>query len=276
MNRISTLLLLAAYLCAPLSSAANELPAVIALFGDSTTVGYVPPRDHNGNAYPDKFEERFGNGTTTRGIPTSHLSSLLNNGTPVYPSIVTNWGVGGTSTSVQSYNGVDRMNSNLATAASTHNGYAYYVLIIYGSNDFGYGLSANDTGANIEIMINIARGRGFTPIVGTTSPRSDRNLSDTNQKIKDAAANRGAPVVDHFTAFNNYPGGPYTLMTSEISVTTGQPVQLHPTSDGYRFMAQNWFDGVLKNELISRASAAHIGAISILLLDDDEEIIVIP
>ena len=151
--------------------AQSELPSVIVLFGDSTTVGYIPPTD------PDRYEVRAGNGTTTDGAPTEFLNELLNDGTPKRPAIVTNWGYGGSPTSAgpdeAPVNGIDRLTTTLITASTTHSGSAYFILILYGSNDFASNIDPSTTRFNIERMISISRSRGFEPIIGGLLPRSD-------------------------------------------------------------------------------------------------------
>lgn len=242
---------------------AAELPTVIALFGDSTTVGYVPP----GN--PETFEDRYGNGTTTRGLPTSHLAGLLNDGPQKRPSIVTNWGIGGTSTGVATDNGLSRISNNLATAKSTHSGSKYYVLILYGLNDFAYGIGESDTRVNLEQMIDIARGRGFDPILGTVTPRSDHNMVPYNTQIKQAGSNKGVFVVDHYQVFiSTAPPNGYGLLTTEYSPISHTNIQLHPKADSYRLMAETWFSQRLQG-LITPLNPISSGALQLLLLDDD-------
>ncbi len=247
---------------------AEALPAVVALFGDSITVGYIPP----GN--PDVFEDRIANGTTTRGLPTQLLDQLLNDGQPERPAIITNWGYGGTSSGLgnngDQHHGLARINSALVTAMNTHVGSPYLVLIMYGANDFGVGIDPATTRNNIETMIDTARSRGFTPIIGNLVPRSDRDLASYNSAIASAASNKSAPLVDHSSTFLSYPGGWQQLFNLEESVTKpGQYVRLHPKKIGYEIIADNWFNQQLKNLVATAAPRAPFGAISLLLLDDD-------
>ena len=271
-------------ICCLTSNAANsadELPTVIALFGDSTTVGYVPPR-YSGD--PEAFEDRIAGGTTTRGTPTIHLSEILNEGEPVRPAIVTNWGYGGTSSGEGDPefpyvpgNGLSRIDSSLANAKATHAGREYFVLIIYGTNDFGVGISSATTGFNIEQMIVKARNHGFEPIIGTTVPRSDRStaaISTLNGAIASAANSRSAFLVDQHSVFGASPATYEPLMEQETHTSTGNEIYLHPKREGYRRMAQKWLDERLssvvatdRNIIVAPAAALAI------LFDDDEEVV---
>ena len=172
------------------SSSAETLPTVIALFGDSTTVGYVPP-----SAGDTGFTDREGAGTTTRGTPTTHLSEILNEGVLKRPAVVANWGFGSSTTGAAPDpnpdpeeepappppnlpgNGLSRIDNDLASTKSTHAGSEYLVLIIYGTNDFVSSIDPGTTRFNILQMIIKARNQGFEPIIGTTLPRSDRTPS---------------------------------------------------------------------------------------------------
>ncbi len=271
LTRLKFILLFALAQSLTSAAQAEKLPAVVALFGDSITVGYLPPGS------PDKpggFLDRFANGTTERGDPTKMLIAHLGNGVPERPAIVTNWGIGGTASGPgdngASYHGLGRINSALATAKSTHEGSQYLVLILYGSNDFGVGIDTATTRNNIEAMIEIARSRGFTPIIGNLIPRSDYNLGSYNSAIASAASNKNAPLVDHYSSFINFPNYSNVLLHLEESVTKpGVFIRLHPRVQGYQVIADNWFNTQLKN-LVATAipPTPYLGAISLLLLDD--------
>jgi len=221
---------------------------VIALIGDSITVGY--------NA---SYLTPNGNGTTTHGLPTISLNTLLKNRN----TVVSNWGVGGSSSAYGSSN----ITSFLNTTTSQHSGDAYYTLIIYGTNDFGHGIGSSTTGFNNGQMIDKARSAGYEPIIGTLTPRSDQlsQIPSTNAQIISNANAKSAFVVDHYTRFINEPGGWETLIDVEISALTGNSIRLHPNDDGYIAIAENWFDSRLKDIIDLEVNIAPIIS---LLLDD--------
>lgn len=245
------------------SQGASSEQAVVVLFGDSTTVGFIP------DGFPGATGQsiRVGNGTTTRGVPTLHLSDILNNGSVRRPSVVANWGWGGTSTALGDGNGVGRVSSNLLSAASTHTGSQYFVLILYGSNDLRFGIDANTTGFNVGQMIDIARQRGFVPVVGTILPRSDYNMTPYNNQIKAVAQQKGAHLVDLYAVLASTPGGFSALYTSEYDARTNSTINLHPKIEGYELVAETWLRQHLSGAIKGRGLIP-IGAIT-LLLDDD-------
>lgn len=262
------------------SSSAETLPTVIALFGDSTTVGYVPGGD--------KLERRGeGAGSTNVGIPEKHLTEILNEGVLKRHAIVANWGYGRSTTGSPPEpgedeppppnlpgNGLSRIDSVLATTKATHAGSAYLVLIIYGTNDFSSGIGPSATGFNIEQMIVKARNQGFEPIIGTTLPRSDRRpdqIANLNKSIASAASERGAFLVDQHAVFGASPSTYRPLMVQEISNINGNHIYLHPSREGYRRMAQKWLDARLADIITPKASVDITGAISLLLLSDEIE-----
>ncbi|GHA08648.1 hypothetical protein GCM10008090_18140 [Arenicella chitinivorans] len=246
---------------------------VIALFGDSTTTGF------NAN-----FGDRYGNGTTTRGCPTILLTNLLLRApqieppescpTTIYDSpifdantqkrnvIVANWGIGGSTTE----SGISRISSNLAQTKTDHVGKAYITLIIYGTNDFNSGISTSTTRFNLRQMIQSARALGYTPVLGTLTPRDDRDISPYNSAVNGAASDEGVAVVDHFTRFVNQSGGWRSILQQEVSTTTGKLVRFHPTDEGYMIIAETWFDQYLRSAIKPELSL--ITPILPLLLED--------
>jgi len=261
------------------SSSAETLPTVIALFGDSTTVGYVPGGD--------KLEvRRFGLGSTDVGIPEKHLTEILNEGVLKRHAIVANWGWGSSTTGSPPEpgedeppppnlpgNGLSRIDSVLATTKATHAGSEYLVLIIYGTNDFVSSIDPGTTRFNILQMIIKARNQGFEPIIGTTLPRSDRTpaqIANLNVFIASAASNGGAFLVDQHAVFGASPSTYQPLMVRELATVSGNPIYLHPSVEGYRQMAQKWLDARLA-DIITPKSIIIAGAISLLLLSDEIE-----
>jgi len=117
-------------------------------------------------------------------------------------------------------------------------------------------------------MIDRARSLGFTPIIGTLTPRSDRNVSDYNAQVVANANLRGATVVDHFTRFLQDGNGGLDLL--DLEFFGGNPIRLHPTDEGYDVIAKTWFDQFLENEIIAipPASTPTLTPVIQLLLDD--------
>ncbi len=222
-------------------SVANETNMIV-LFGDSLTFG--DNNNFNGPVSAGVGSGRVGNDGLSPPLPPSDkLDDLLKS--ELRESTVINWGVGGTSTEF----GASRILGNLNSSLGDHSADNRYILILYGTNDFNFGFSPSTTGFNIQLMIDRARSVGFTPIIGTLTPRSDRDVSDYNAQVVANANFRGAPVVDHFTRFLQDGNGGLDLLDQEFF--GGTPIRLHPTDEGYDVIAQTWFDQYLKNEIVA-------------------------
>lgn len=248
--RVLALCMLQLFVASGALWAANE-KALVALFGDSITVGY--------NSSYSQVD--IGNGTTTHGAPTIELNKLLNQDTPKRPSIVSNWGDGGTS----SENGTWRIIRELNILNSQYSNQLKLVLILYGTNDAAFDITTADTRFNIEIMIDNARARGFEPIIGTLTPVEGRDVGPRNSQIAAAANSKGAFLVDHFTRFINQPGGWRTLIEED----NGE--RLHPNNDGYRVIAETWFENRLKDIIPIGKSVGSIAAVNSLLLSTEPD-----
>ncbi len=256
--------------------------SLVVLFGDSISHGF------NGNL-SNRFSDSVGNGRTDRGCPAIYLANILNkqedrdDGPPdecrvvegdstirdsnemQANAIVQNWGNGGSS----SMAGVQRMSGDLSSAASTIAAQQKFALILYGTNDFNFGISSDVTRANIEVMIDIARSQNYVPIVSTLIPRApgvsqgqSQNLAEYNAAINSAIANRNADKVDLHARFINEPGGFLSLL---------DPDQLHPTDPGYLVIAETWFSDFLQGQIsaVPVRSDFQVAPIILLLLDDD-------
>ena len=238
--------------------------AVVVLFGDSVTAGLLV----------GVYEVQIANGRTD-GLPTVELDKLLNQSAPKRPTALSNWGHGGSSSGINDDNGSGsssgtyRISSVLNTVAATEPGSPKIVLIIYGTNDFDYGISAADTGFNTSVLISKSRISGYIPIIGTLTPRSDRSVVSYNSAIQVAAAESGAKLVDHYTVFTTYPNGGASalLQDNEIDPRTNLPVRKHPNTTGYRIIAETWFNSSLRS-MIPVSSSSFGGAIQLLLEDD--------
>ena len=245
-------------------------PTVIALFGDSITVG-------RNNDHPDPTPPKEGNGSTTNGLPTTELRDLML-AHPKRTAIVANWGFGGSTSEA----GQSRITKHLKANSVLYSGKAYYVLILYGANDFNGNIGASTTGFNIGLMIDKARQVCpvstptpvcYKPIIGTLTPR-DIQLEEVlsrNVKIKQVAGSKGAFVVDHYSKFIDYPGGWEQLIDLEYSDFEETFIRLHPNDEGYRVIAQNWFDSRLV-DLVSPdpVDPTILAPIISLLLDEQE------
>lgn len=212
------------------SASAAQTNSLVVLFGDSITVGFNSGRRID-----------FPSGSTTISGPRQFLSDLLNDPAAPRNTIVANWGAGGTS----SANGITRITSNLDASRANNPADQFIVLIMYGTNDFGQGISTSTTAFNNNILVFLARNVGYLPIVGTVTPRSDRDIGPLAAAITAEVTANNAQVVDQFSFFNARPLEQNFEL--EISLLSGQPIRLHPNDDGYRLLAQNWFDGALQN-----------------------------
>jgi len=207
-------------------------PTVIALFGDSITLGFHEVNHPFAGGLPGA------NGSTSFSfVPNLFLRNLLD-GEPKRTSIVVNWGVGGS----DSLSGVNRIASNLSSTKATHAGKKYFVLIMYGTNDLGVGIGTSTTAFNIGLMIDAANLVQFEPIVGTLTPRSDFSVIPYNSTISSTANSKSTFVVDHYNHFIDYqPGGWKALIDVETDFQENL-IRLHPNDEGYMVIAQAWFD----------------------------------
>jgi len=256
-NRLAQAACLAMLCMTASHSSANEASMVV-LFGDSITFG--DNNNFNGPVSAGVGSGRVGNDGQMPPLPPSDkLDDQLS--AEFRDSIVINWGVGGTSTD----SGTARILSNLSTSLNDHSADNRYVLILYGTNDFSFGLSPSTTGFNTMLMIDRARSLGYTPVVGTLLPRSDRNVSTYNAQIVSNANARSAAVVDHNSRFLQDGNGGLDLL--DLEFFGGNPIRLHPTDEGYDVIARTWIDQYLMNE-IAATPPPTVAPIFMLLLDD--------
>lgn len=234
--------------------------SVLLMFGDSITYGtpLIGPRPG------------FGNGGNF-GPSVAEVQRLLNESRR--PSLVVNWGAGGTNSSADSsgQHGLFRIDSNISTTLSQHAAERYFILIQYGTNDQGYGISNKTTGDNIAAMIDIARARGVTPVVANLPPRSDESVSSRNTEILNAAASRGLPIVDHNATFGPFPQYTNFMVFEPTFNDPNTSIYLHPNAAGYDLIAKNWVEDALEAliEPIPLPLPPVIAPIISLLLDDE-------
>lgn len=260
LNRFSFKFLVLAFLVnvyAAEAYAATASNTLIVLFGDSITVGFNSGR-----------QVRNGDGSITLSGPRQFLSDILNNPDAprpktIRPSTVANWGEGGTNT----MRGLQRIDSNLQTARAAFPGDRCIVLLMYGTNDFGFGLNTSTTLFNTRQMIRRIRSNGCTPVVGNLTPRSDRNLRPLSAAIGSVVNQEGAILVDQFTDFNQRALSRF--FEEERSSITGRLIRLHPNDTGYRVIAGNWFNRALRSLIAPVELPLVITPITSLLLDEE-------
>lgn len=211
------------------------------------------------NAYADSINQIIGFGDSiTSGRPYSDIIGGGRQGYGGYEpfletmladarrkSYVYNWGYGGETTPV----GVNRIDSVLAIQESS------FVLIMEGTNDEWFGVSATTTAFNLGVMVDKCRAHGTTPVLGNLTP-ADRDTSDQiplvyNPLIANVAQQKNALLVDHYSAVVD--------RWDELDYD-----DVHPNYDGYEEIAKNWH-----NTLISLIppSTVNMGALKLLLLE---------
>jgi lysophospholipase L1-like esterase len=259
------------------ANANGQYKAVVVLFGDSTTTGFNSnfqgvftvngATDMGGcpTTYLNNILQKQSSRSAQQSCPTQTLSSpILDKNNMRRNAIVANWGLGGSNTS----DGVNRISSNLSTTKSQLVAENYFVLIMYGSNDFPENISTSVTKFNTQEMIKKARALGYQPIIGTLLPQDNRvNVMPYNSQIVSQANQDGVFVVDHYTRFISQPGGWTTLIEQEVSPTTGATIRLHPNDQGYLIIAETWFNKRLE-DVIPGFSVFSVAPIINLLLED--------
>jgi lysophospholipase L1-like esterase len=194
-------------------------------FGDSITYGvcdedriddpgdYIPDK-----AYPPRLEamlsQRFG------------------------PQRVINAGVPGEST----IQGLARIDAVLARHL------ARYILILEGTNDIIWNwYSLETTSFNLEEMLRKSLEYGMLPALATTLPRFDDNAdwsrqSVLNERIRGLAEECLVPLEDLYQDFANYPAGDGGV----TSLYCWGEDRLHPNEKGYQFLAEKWFQRIIR------------------------------
>ncbi len=182
---------------------------VIIGFGDSITLGYP-------------YVTGSGDGRRVGGYEPK-LEALLRTTGGRWK--VLNYGLEGETT----YGGVDRIYSVVAG----HN--RAYVLLLEGTNDFGWGISYDTTVYNLGVMIDISKNAGLTPVISTLTPDSQPNIGNQknipntyNPAIAALAQEKNVVLCDQFAALI----GNWDSWTDD---------QLHPNDAGYQIMADTWY-----------------------------------
>lgn len=228
-----------------------EPKALVVIFGDSITQGY----NANNIVQPINPVERV---RVNYALPDRLLTNLLSESCRA--NLVENWGWGGSS----SLNGALRIRGNLDLSKQSYpesEGYTdRYILIFYGTNDFGYKISNADTQTYIQYMIEQSRVKGFKPVVATLIKRLDRPgvVETRNSFIKAGAQAESAPIIDLYSIFDNDPRGYAGLIDPDL---------IHPNDDGLELIAQQWF-GYLETQIEAKKCNVVLAPIIQLLLDD--------
>ena len=231
------------------ASQTEENRTVIVLFGDSISVGFGPT-----------VRTRSWDGQAFSGTPSQELTNLMNDS--MRPAVVPNRGIGGTPTGRNAKGegdnaGLDRVGRDLQASKLEFPGQQHITLILYGTNDFDFGISQSDTGFNTRRIIQGARSEGYTPIVATLLRRLGRNITGYNSFIRSAAASEGATLVDMYDLFND--AGGRSLLFDGV----------HPTEEGYRTIAKLWFDQYLESAIMQQPKIpVNVPILQLLLLDD--------
>lgn len=122
---------------------------------------------------------------------------------------------------------------------------ARYLLLMEGFNDVIFTSISLDTVIfNLQTMINQALQKGVFPLLATITPRRDsiwyqplyrqRHLA-LNERIRQLAPAMKVPLVDQYSAMENYPatdGGLLSLLSVDLK---------HPNEKGYQVIAETWF-----------------------------------
>lgn len=193
----------------PTTTLPPVIPQVVIGFGDSITLGYP-------------YVTGSGDGRRIGGYEPK-LEALLIADDGSWQ--VLNYGVAGETT----YDGVKR----IGRVTSGRQG--AYILLLEGTNDFGWGISYQTTIYNLGIMIDSVKNAGLIPVISTLTPDSQpvigsrKNIPNTyNPSIVGLAQGKKAALCDQYAALiGNWGAWTYD--------------NLHPNDAGYQVMANTWY-----------------------------------
>jgi len=188
--------------------------------GDSITVGFP--------YYTGAMD-----GSTKGGYQPS-LSSRLDG--PSQTVTVLNYGVSGENTT----RGLSRINSILARHSTSR-----MMLLLEGTNDIFY-FSRSTTYSNWRKMVDICLARSITPVLATLTPDT-RPIMDGmkavnttyNVEIRKIVTEKNIPLCELYNPLRSDWNKAYT------------EDGLHPNRNGYRAMAQVWFDSIKTPDVLT-------------------------
>jgi lysophospholipase L1-like esterase len=192
-------------------------PTKATAFGDSITLGVL------------ELKRRDLRLTTANNYPAI-LQGKLQGLDPAWR--VVNRGRSGEHT----FEGVSRLPSTLASDQPG------YVLILEGSNDAQACLDTSVASSNLQNMVRIARTNRSIPIIGTIPPNFRNNgcandfISAVNTNIRGFASGENVVVAEIFNGMNQ---------RELFGVSPGRD-PLHPNEQGYRVMADIWYQAMLQ------------------------------
>jgi acyl-CoA thioesterase I len=189
----------------------------VTAFGDSITEGVL------------ELKRRDFGLTTANNYPAL-LQGKLQGLDPAWR--VVNRGRGGEHT----FEGVGRLPSTLASDKPG------FVLILEGTNDAEACLDTNVAANNLRNMVRIARTNQSIPIIGTippsfrNNPCADDFINEINNSIRGFTSAENIVIAEIFNGMNQ---------RELFGVSPGRD-PLHPNEQGYRVMADIWFQAMLQ------------------------------
>ena len=107
------------------------------------------------------------------------------------------------------------------------------VVVLGGTNDLEAGRTTEQVLGTLEQLVELARGLGATPVLGTVPPRTDgdyaERVADLNAAIRAAGEDSGTTVIDFFAVLTDGGGGWRPGFTAD---------GLHPTAAAADAMAE--------------------------------------
>ena len=195
-------------------------------FGDSLTKGVVglTPSDlvDPANSYPTQLQDMLG---------ARYPDQIIT---------VINAGKGGENTSGGRVRAPQELNEHAPEV----------LMILEGVNDLVV-IGPSQAAMDLKVIAQLGKMHGAAVLIATLTPIGDRKnrqspglraaIDDLNQQIRQIARELNIdPVVDLFAAFEGNP----SLLCDD---------GLHPTVEGYRVMAMEFFDGIVSRFEVSRA-----------------------
>ncbi len=188
----------------------------VTAFGDSITQGVLELKRRGlrlttGNNYPSQLQARL------RGLDPAWT--------------VVNRGVGGEETA----QGLSRLQSVLAIDKSG------FVLIMEGANDATNCFDATVVANNLRQMVQIAKASKVIPIIGTITPNFRHDPCAQNAASQISSNVRAFASAENIALAEIYDG----MNDRSLFGISPDRDPLHPNEQGYRVMADIWFQAML-------------------------------